>query len=87
MMAPTDRDVLVALYSATDGPNWKKNTNWNTGAPLSEWYGVTADQGRVVELRLDNNNLQGTIPPDLGKLTALKSLHLEENHLSGEYVS
>ena len=23
-----DRDVLVALYHATDGPNWRKNTNW-----------------------------------------------------------
>lgn len=59
-MAQTDREALVALYSATDGPNWKHKTNWGSGAPLSDWYGVTAnDQGRVVELQLYDNNLQG----------------------------
>ena len=24
----TDRDILIALYNATDGPNWNNNTNW-----------------------------------------------------------
>ena len=28
------RAVLVTLYNATDGPNWKNNTNWLTDAPL-----------------------------------------------------
>ena len=32
--------VLVALYNATDGPNWTDNENWLTDAPLSEWAGV-----------------------------------------------
>ena len=35
-----DRAALVALYNATDGPNWVDNTNWLTDAPLGEWYGV-----------------------------------------------
>ena len=29
-----DRAALVALYEATDGPNWVNNTNWLTDAPL-----------------------------------------------------
>ena len=59
-MAATDRDVLVALYSATDGPIWNRKTNWGTDAPLSDWYGVKAnDQGRVVELSLPSNILRG----------------------------
>ena len=59
-MAPTDRDVLVALYNATDGPNWKNKTNWDTNADLSDWYGVEADdQGRVVKLSLSANKLRG----------------------------
>ncbi|CAM9428240.1 unnamed protein product [Hapterophycus canaliculatus] len=59
-MAPTDRDVLVALYKATHGANWTVQTSWCSGAPLSDWYGVTAnDQGRVVVLSLVNNNLRG----------------------------
>ena len=37
----SDRDVLVALYNATDGPNWRFKTNWLSDAPLREWYGVS----------------------------------------------
>ena len=63
-MSPTDRDVLVALFNATDGPNWKHSTGWGSGAPLSDWYGVTAnDQGRVVVLSLGGNNLRGIVLP------------------------
>ncbi|MYA15359.1 MAG: hypothetical protein F4Z28_00600, partial [Gammaproteobacteria bacterium] len=38
-----DRSALVALYEATDGPNWIDNTNWLTDAPLEDWYGVRMD--------------------------------------------
>ena len=38
-----DRDVLVALYLATDGDNWANNDNWLSDAPISTWYGVTTD--------------------------------------------
>ncbi len=49
----SDRDALVALYNATDGPNWRFKTNWLSDRPLNEWYGVTADaSGRVTQLRL-----------------------------------
>ncbi|CAN0313592.1 unnamed protein product [Scytosiphon promiscuus] len=59
-MAPTDRDVLVALYNATGGPNWYNSDHWNTDAELWKWYGVSLNgEGRVVELRLDRNQLRG----------------------------
>lgn len=59
-MAHTDRDALVALYNATGGANWKQKTNWDTGVDLSQWCGIKVDeQGRVVELNLFWNNLQG----------------------------
>ena len=52
----TDRQALVALYEATDGPNWSRNDNWCTDAPLGEWHGVTVDRsGRVAELDLRDN--------------------------------
>lgn len=56
----TDRRALIDFYLATNGAAWKKSSNWNTDKPLSEWYGVvTDDTGRVLELRLMNNNLTG----------------------------
>ena len=76
--------ALVALYSRTDGPNWKNATNWTSAAPLDQWYGVTTDgSGRVTGLSLNENDLQGTIPVELGQLTNLDSLNLSGNQLTG----
>ena len=80
----TDRDILVALYVATDGPNWKNAENWLTDAPLGDWHGVDADgQGRVTQLHLDFNDLTGSIPHELGSLTSLTELSLRFNGLTG----
>ncbi len=90
-----DRAALVALYEATDGPNWKDNENWLSDRPLDEWYGVGVDtSGRVVSLDLsgdpdppDRHGLKGEIPPELGQLSELSSLSLDINELTGEIPS
>ena len=80
----TDRAALVALYDATDGPNWLDSTNWGSDAPLGSWHGVTTDPaGRVIELSLASNHLRGPLPHALGHLTQLRQLNLGENQLSG----
>ena len=80
----TDRDALVAFYRATDGDNWYRNENWLTNAPIDTWYGVITDRmGRVIELSLSENDLSGSIPPVLGKLTELEWLDLADNRLLG----
>ena len=78
-----ERAALVALYNATDGPDWTRRDNWLTGAPLSAWYGVTADAGgRVTRLLLGANELRGSIP-DLSALANLTNLSLHSNELRG----
>ncbi len=91
----TDREALVALYEATDGPNWRSNSNWLTDAPLDEWYGVdTDDSGRVVTVNLSGGydegegryvrqGLVGPIPRELANLTELRILRLDFNALTG----
>ena len=54
-----ERDALIALYRATHGDSWKIKKGWCTDAPLSEWYGVSVNEGCVVHLSLPLNNLQG----------------------------
>ena len=68
-----EMDALEALYQDTDGDNWTNNRNWLSNAPLDSWHGVTTDRsGRVVELDLSENELNGTIPPELGNLFYLE---------------
>ena len=65
-----DRLALMALYNATDGPNWTNNTNWLTDEPLTVWHGVVTDAGgRVIELHLTYNRLKGRLPTELGGLS------------------
>ena len=75
-----DRDALVALYNATDGPDWFHNSNWLSDKPLDSWHGITTDNsGRVTELVLIANNLTGQIPTGLGALSNLDLLRLGVN--------
>ena len=81
----SDREALVALYHATDGPNWTNSTNWLSDAPLGEWYGVTTGaDGRVTRVLLQGNGLSGELPLALGSLTNLYWLDLGQNELTGE---
>ena len=83
--AETDREALVALYNATDGDNWNASANWLSDAPLSEWSRVLTDNdGHVVVLILPGSGLSGEIPAELGSLSNLQGLYLDENKLSGE---
>ena len=40
-----DRDVLIDLYNATSGGDWKDNTGWGSGQ-LATWHGVTVATGK-----------------------------------------
>ena len=82
-MNPRDRAALVEFYNATDGRNWRCNTNWNSGVPLDHWFGVFTDNGCVTQLVLQDNQLSGAIPESLGNLAGLTELCLGDNRLSG----
>ena len=95
MVGPNqDRAALIALYEATDGPNWVDSENWLTDAPLGDWFGVeTNREGQVVGLAMaywdqqteewTNNNVSGPIPPELGNLASLQYVRFFNNRLSG----
>ena len=81
-----DRDwaVLLALYEATDGDNWNKNSYWRTGQTSNNWTGIgLANNGRVAWMNLNSNRLNGPIPDALGQLDQLLTLNLSNNRLKG----
>ena len=80
--------MLVTLYDAMDGLNWRRNSNWLSDAPIGEWAGVgTDDGGRIKWLFLGDNHLTGETPPEVGNLSNLKNLSLSDNRLTGAIPS
>ena len=82
-----ERTALILLFNSTGGANWTNRSNWLTHEPLDTWYGITVLNGRVTEIRLPNNNLQGTIPPSIGGSAelelAISLIDLSNNNLIG----
>ena len=84
-----DYAPLMALYNATNGPNWINNDGWEEGAaetncnPCNGWYGVFCVNNRVILLFPTDNNLNGALPQEISDLTQLNSIVLSRNNLSG----
>ena len=95
-----EKAILMSFYHATGGPEWTRSNNWppnypwprprgrfpNVGPPLDDWYGVDTDHftGRVTDLRLADNGLEGELPTELSRLPELSWLDLSGNDLAGD---
>ncbi|NJX16346.1 FG-GAP-like repeat-containing protein [Tamlana crocina] len=81
-----DYNTLVVLYNALNGSNWFDSTNWlDTTKPLSSWYGITETNGRVTGIDLGSqNNVSGTIPPEIANLTELQDFWIQDAYIAGE---
>jgi hypothetical protein len=90
-----EKEALMAIYNKMGGDSWTHSDNWGTDAPLKDWYGVVVDDGvsgvgngRVMGLQLNNNNLCGIIPEELGDLIFIESIDFSHNSITGssEYM-
>jgi leucine-rich repeat protein SHOC2 len=55
---------------------------WPEAARPEHWEGVTMESGRVVELELQEFELIGAVPAEIGRLSALRYLNLTDNQLT-----
>lgn len=91
-------DFVVALkefYVATNGDNWYHNKNWlREDMSICQWYGIeckevehwingTAVNLTEISISMEDNNLNGTLPGSLSKITWLGKLELSNNLLNG----
>ncbi|MFK7933152.1 MAG: T9SS type A sorting domain-containing protein [Saprospiraceae bacterium] len=77
-----DSLALVTLRNRTFGVLWNKT--WDLNMPMDTWHGVTLDaEGCVIGLDLSCNNLQRSIPAEVGDLVDLQVLRLDGNQLEG----
>lgn len=77
--APRDveKEALMDLYNSLRGTGtWE---GWGTDAPISDWLGVTVEDGHVVTLSISNSistdTLIGKLPESLSALTHLRALY------------
>ncbi|WP_405409990.1 T9SS type B sorting domain-containing protein [Maribacter sp. Asnod1-A12] len=92
-----EKDALQAFYTATNGDTWGSQTDgipdndWDfSGDVSSDWYGITVDNGHVVEMDMNliNNantsNIQsGYIPDELADLEFLTTIDISASGLTG----
>jgi len=75
----------MVLYVSTNGASWIDKSNWDTASAVGTWFGVAVTGGQVTGLSLGTNRLRGTMPPELGNLSNLTTLHVSNNQLTGPF--
>lgn len=79
---------LAQLYSNTNGSSWNDNTNWlDNTKPLHDWKGIEMKNGKLISLELIDNNLDGSIPPNIDLLSEVELFRLDTNQLTGNIPS
>lgn len=85
-----DYEALKVLYHATNGGAWTNKT-WRIGSNAvtsTGWPGVTFDEeGHVLAIELQNNNLRGNLPTEGMEMKSLRMLNLNGNSLSGDVAA
>jgi len=79
---------LVALYNTTGGVTWTNKWDTATDPCMNNWFGIKCrpignNQFNVWSLVLQGNNLDGTLPTEIGLLTNLQFFYLSGNNLFG----
>ena len=85
-----DYEALKVLYQATNGGAWTNKT-WRIGSNAvtsTGWPGVTFDEeGHVLAIDLQNNNLRGNLPTEGMQMKSLRTLNLSHNNLRGDVAA
>ncbi len=85
-----DYESLKVLYQATNGGAWTNKT-WRIGSNAvtsTGWPGVTFDEeGHVLAIDLQDNNLSGNLPTEGMEMKSLRTLNLRRNNLRGDVAA
>nr|GMD54654.1 receptor protein kinase TMK1-like [Ipomoea batatas] len=79
-----DASVMLALKKSLNPP---LDMGWSGEDPCKWNHVGCSDERRVIRIQIGHNSLQGTLPPELSKLTQLQRLELQWNNISGPLPS
>ena len=81
----SDCEALLAGQDTLEGSG---ALNWTADTLITDWDGITSlENQRVTRLYLQEKELNGSLPIELGSLSSLEWLYLHDNDLSGEIPS
>ena len=74
-----------SLLAARDVLAGSAKLNWSHAIPIESWQGVQVggEPRRVIGLVLDNQPLDGMLPPELGRLSGLVRLSIQGTRIAG----
>ena len=81
----SDVDALLAMLRTVKG--LEKLDGWKDLAShrdASKCNGITVEGGRVTKIDIHNKSLSGSLPSEVGQLTALQDFRCYDNSLTGE---
>jgi len=81
----TDKEALLSLKSQVTTDPSNTLSSWNNNSSPCNWTRVSCNQvnQRVIGLDLSGLRLTGSISPNIGNLSLLRSLHLQGNQFTG----
>ncbi|KAL9987492.1 hypothetical protein ACROYT_G001809 [Oculina patagonica] len=69
-----EREVLLDIYTSTNGQQWFNRNGWNSFTSHCSWYGITCHNNSYIKtIVLAYNNLDGSLPSNLWKIRNLLS--------------
>lgn len=78
-----ERALLEELYRSASGDFWLNNEGWMDGdESICDWYGIECESDNnpsVTSIDLESNNLRGSIPTEIYRLSSLQTLNLQGN--------
>lgn len=82
----TDRLALLSIKAGITNEPFGVMSSWNETIHFCHWHGVTCGHRyeRVTMLDLQSFNLSGSISPQIGNLSFLRTIHLQNNSFSNE---
>jgi len=77
------RYVIMVLYYSMEGEKWTNNGGYVSDRDECGWHGIYCYPSlNVRRINLENNNLAGMIPKEIGYLNKLDVLNLQSNRIS-----
>jgi len=78
-----ERAIIVRFYLNNGGDSWNNNTGWLSSLNHCDWHDIQCEWNMIRYMDLENNNIIGSFPSDLGEIERFHTLKLAGNKMTG----